>query len=122
MSARDAYYTAYDTKCNDNTAYNEAARILAKDEVQARLTELRRPIENQVRASALSEYDRIKALLWERIAICQETGDEAAIARYTDQLNKLNGSYTNVNHNINENKLDLSQIDVNALKRISSES
>ena len=119
MSAKDSYYAAYDTKCNEKTAYTEATKLLARDDMQKRLTELSKPLENHAQAQALSERERIKAILWERLQACIEAGDDVAIVRYTDQINRMNAEYTNVNVNRNENTVTLDNIDLNTLKTLS---
>lgn len=115
MSAKDSYYAAYDTTCNERVAYNEASKLLARDDLQKRLVELREPLENHARTTALTEREKKRAVLWDIIA----NGDNNDKCRAMDILNKMDAEYTNVNHNVNETKLDLSSIDVNALKRLS---
>ena len=93
MSYKDAYQTAYQSKGSLQVLLNEGSKLMLKPQIQARVKELQAPIVEATQVSALSETQKIKALLWERIEICRQTGDEAAIARYTDQLNKLNAAY-----------------------------
>ena len=96
LSGKDSYLTAYNNNSNDNTAYREALTLLNRDDIQARIKELRIPLEIHAQTQAITETERIKALLWERIEICRQKDDEAAIARYTDQLNKLNNAYKEI--------------------------
>ncbi len=119
MSGKDSYYAAYDTKCNEKTAYTEAMRLLSREDVMKRLAELRKPLENHAQTQALSERERIKAILWERLQACIDAGDDAAIVRYTDQINRMNSEYTQVNINQNESKVSLSNIDLETLKSLS---
>ena len=117
LSGKDAYIAAYDTKGNDNTVYTEVTRLFNRDEIQARLKALREPLELKAQTQAITETERIKALLWERIEICRQKDDEAAIARYTDQLNKLNNAYKDTTTATEDaNKLDT--LDTSALQRI----
>ena len=117
LSGKDAYIAAYDTKGNDNTVYTEVTRLLNREEIQARLKALREPLELKAQTDAITETERIKALLWERIEICRQKDDEAAIARYTDQLNKLNNAYRDTTTTTEDgNKLDT--LDTSALQRI----
>ena len=115
MSAKDSYYAAYDTTCNERVAYNEASKLLSRDDMQKRLVELREPLENHARTTALTEREKKRAVLWDII----QNGDNNDKCRALDILNKMDAEYTNVNHNINENKVDLSTVDLNALKRLS---
>ena len=117
MSGKDSYYTAYDTTCNEQVAYNEAMKLLNHEGVQERIKELRKPLELHAQTAALTETERIKALLWERIEICRTKEDEAAIARYTDQLNKLNNAYKDAG-TVDNAKDDLNTLDTTTLQRI----
>ena len=116
MSGKDSYLTAYD--CNsDNAAMVESTKLLNRIDIANRLKELRQPIETLAQTQAITETERIKALLWERIEICRQKDDEAAIARYTDQLNKLNNAYRDTTTQTEDaNKLDT--LDTSALQRI----
>lgn len=117
MSGKDSYYTAYNTTCNEQVAYNEAMKLLNHEGIQERIKELRKPLELRAQTAALTETERIKALLWERIEICRQKDDEAAIARYTDQINKLNNAYRDTTTTTEDtNKLDT--LDTSALQRI----
>ena len=113
MSGKDSYYAAYDTVCNENTASREAMKLLEREDVQARLTELRKPLENHARTQALTERERKRAVLWEII----QTGDDNAKCRALDILNKMDAEYININHNIEE-KTDISHIDIDKLKQL----
>jgi hypothetical protein len=93
MSGKDSYITAYENKSNDNTAYKEAMKLLAREDVQGRLKELRKPLELHAQTSALTETERIKAILWEELENARQQQDHTAVARYADQINKLNGAY-----------------------------
>ena len=117
MSGKDSYYTAYNTTCNEQVAYNEAMKLLNHEGIQERIKELRKPLELRAQTAALTETERIKALLWERIEICRQKDDEAAIARYTDQLNKLNNAYRDAGSTTDSTN-DLDTLDLNTLKRI----
>lgn len=116
MSGKDSYLAAYD--CNsDNAAMVESTKLLNRIDIANRLKELRQPIETLAQTQAITETERIKALLWERIEICRQKDDEAAIARYTDQLNKLNNAYRDTTTATEDaNKLDT--LDTSALQRI----
>ena len=101
----------YQNKSNDNTAYKESMKLLARTDIQDRIKELRKPLELHAQTKALTEYDRIKNLLWDRIEHCIASGDDAAIARYTDQLNKMNHTYININKDITEDKTNIENLD-----------
>ena len=117
-NATQAYLTAYDWTGNNNGAEVEARALLKRDDVKEYLRSLALPLET----TAQDELSRIKAIIWDRIEACIESGDDAAIARYTDQLNRLGGRYTNVNVNKNDNTVNLGNIDLNALRTLSEQS
>lgn len=117
MSAKDSYITAYDTKATEKVIYNESAKILAREDVQKRIEELRKPLENHARMQALSEREKKKAIIWERIQVCMEREDDTAVARYMDILNKMDSEYININRNIDDTS-QLEEIDTDTLKKL----
>ena len=108
-----AYLTAYDSN-NEAVAANESSLLLKRDEVKEYLATITKPLED----TAMDEGEKIRSLIWERIAVCQSNGDDAAIARYTDQLNRLSGRYQNINVNKTDATVNLNGLDLNALKNI----
>lgn len=118
MSAKDSYITAYDTTGNEKTVYSEATKLLAREDVSKRLEELRKPLENHARTQALTEYEKLKALAWERIEACKASEDDTAVARYMDILNKMLGNYVNINRNIDDTASSLDTLDTETLKAL----
>lgn len=117
LSGKDSYLTAYNNNSNDNTAYREALTLLNREDIQSRIKELRIPLEIHAQTQAITETERIKQILWEEIANARAQQDHAAIARYTDQLNKLNNAYKDTTSTSEDaNKLDT--LDTSALQRI----
>ena len=117
MSYKAAYQAAYTCNGTDQMALNEGSQLMMKPHIQARIKELQAPVVAAVQVSAISETQKIKDLLWERIEICRQTGDEAAIARYTDQLNKLNAAYKDVKP-LEDNKDAVTNLDNETLLKI----
>lgn len=115
MSGKDSYITAYDSKGSDQNAYNEASKLLLREDIQARLTELRKPLEKAAQQTALSEREKKRAVLWNII----ETGTAADQCRAMDILNKMDAEYLNVNVNKNENTVNLGNVDLATLKTLS---
>ena len=115
MTGKDSYYAAYDTTCNENTASREAMKLLERDDVQERLSELRKPLENHARTVALTEREKKRAVLWEII----ETGDNAAKCRALDILNKMDAEYINITRNIDDGA-KLEGLDMDTLLKLSS--
>lgn len=93
----EAYLAAYDTD-NEKTAAQEASRLLRRDDVTEYIKELTKPTVNRI----TNERERKRNIIWDRIELCIEKGDEAAIARYMDILNKMDSEYVNINRNIDE--------------------
>ena len=118
MSYRDAYITAYDyTGKSAQVPYNEGSQLALNDRIQARIKELQAPIIKALETRQVSETERIKVILWEEIANAREQQDHAAIARYTDQLNKLNNAYhdTSVKE---DNNNTITNLDTDALLKL----
>ena len=108
-----AYLAAYDST-SETSAAQEASKLLKRDDIKGYINSLNKPADYE----AIDEAQKIKALIWERIEVCRENGDDAAIARYTDQLNRLSGRYTNINLNKNETEVKLGDLDLSALKAL----
>jgi hypothetical protein len=118
MSGKDAYIDAYDTKGNADTVYVEATRLLAREDIQEYIKHLRKPLEINVQTQALSEYEKLKALAWERIEECKANNDDSGIARYMDIINKMSGTYININLNIEDKTTEIDLLDADTLKRL----
>lgn len=120
MSGKDSYLSAYN--CNsDRVALNESNVLLKRDDITERINELRKPVLNHAQNLAISETERIKSILWEEIANAREQQDHAAIARYTDQINKLNNAYKD-NTVPDDNNNDITNIDTSKLLKLVSTS
>ena len=115
MTNKDSYITAYESKGSDQNAWNEAGKLLAREDIQARLAVLRKPLEEYARTTAITERDRKKAVLWEII----ERGDDNAKCRALDILNKMDAEYVNITKNIDDNAEKLSGLDMDTLVKLS---
>jgi phage terminase small subunit len=117
MSKKDSYKTAYN--CNsDRVASNESTVLLKRDDITARIKELNKPVINHAQNVAISEYERIKTLLWDRIQYCIENNDDSSIVKYTDQINKMNQTYININKNIDDTPKELINLNTDELKQL----
>lgn len=121
MSGKDSYLTAYDTNANENTVYNEAKKLLQRDDITARIAELRKPLENHARNTAINARKQQIDFINERIEICKQKDDEQSIIRYTDMLNKINALYKDSEP---EQKQENSvvKLDMDTLKKLSGAS
>lgn len=88
----ESYMLAYD--CNSRTAANvESTKLLKRDDITARINELRKPIINLYQNKAISERQKQIEEIQERIAICKAKEDENSLIRYMDMLNKIYALY-----------------------------
>lgn len=90
----DAYRMSYNSKTTNDASVRTAAwKELKKPEVAEYVNSLK---EKQDAVNAMSDAQMtefIKTLLLERIELCKSTGNETAIAKYCDILNKMLGNY-----------------------------
>ena len=117
MKGVDAYRTAYNTNGSNQTIRGEAIRLLKRDDITARIEQLRQPVINHAQNVAINDREDKKKLINERIQACVEKGDDAAIARYLDILNKMDQEYVNINKNVEE-KSPLENLDNDKLLRL----
>ena len=117
MSGKDSYIAAYNSKGSDQNAYNEASKLMLRDDIQQRLAVLRKPLEMAAQTSALTETERIKQILWEELENARQQQDHTAVARYADQINKLNGAYRDATIPEN-NENDIGSLDTNKLLKL----
>ena len=118
MSGKDSYISAYNSKGSEQNAYNEASKLLAREDIQERLKVLRKPLEIHAQTSALTEREKKKAIIWERIEACIANNDDSSVARYMDILNKMDSEYINVNRNITDSNEDIQELDTEKLIRL----
>lgn len=118
MTGKDSYITAYDTNAGDNTIYTEVTRLLDKEDIQKRLETLRKPLETQAKATAISERAKKRQFLWN--VINDETQNMSDRLKATDLLNKMDSEYTNNTTLSVDNKTNISGLDTNTLKQLVS--
>lgn len=118
MSGKDAYINAYDTKASDQVIRNESNKLLSRDDITEHIEVLRKPLQNHFNNTVISEREQRKQLINERILDCVNRDDDAAIARYMDILNKMDGEYVNINKNIEEHTHDIQNVDTTTLLRL----
>ncbi len=112
-NATQAYLEAYDTESEEN-AKRQGSVLLRRDDITEYLKEINQPTINKI----VNEREKKRQIIWDRINICLEKGDETAIARYMDILNKMDAEYVNINRNIDDNSEKLSGLDIEQLKEI----
>ena len=111
----EAYLTAYDSN-SPRAAGVEAYRLLEQEHIQAYLQKLRKPIEKAVKRKIINEREYKKKLIQERIDECIERGDDAAIARYLEIWNKMDGEYVNINKDITDHDAEIKNLDTATLQ------
>lgn len=112
-NAARAYLTAYDTN-SETVAYSEGKKLLKRDDVTEYIEQLTRPTVNKI----TNERERKRNIIWERIEKCRGKGDDAAIARYMDILNKMDAEYVNINRNIDDSGEKLAGLNTEQLKAL----
>ena len=110
--ATKAYLHAYDSK-SENSAKIEASKLLRRDDITEYIQTLTKPTQNRI----INEREKKRSIIWDRINVCVENGDDAAVARYMDILNKMDAEYININRNI-EDTTQLEEIDTSTLIRL----
>ena len=118
MSAKDSYLTAYDTKCNDRVAINEGSKLMPRDDIRNAIESMTKPLQEIAQQTALTEREKIKNILWDRLQKAIEREDDATIVKYTDQINRMNAEYINVNRNIDDKPAEIDQLDADTLRRL----
>ena len=115
---KSSYIEAYNCS-SDNSAMIESTKLLKREDITAKIKELRQPIENLAQNTAINERKQQIDYIKKRIAICEKMNDENSIIRYIDQLNKIYGVYKAENDTQKEeNKLEV--LDIEALQKIAS--
>ena len=111
MSGKDAYITAYNSSGSDQNAYNESSKLLAREDIQERLKVLRKPLEEHVRTTIISEREKKRAWLWNMIENANNDSDRI---RAMDILNKMDSEYINIQR-IEKDETPISELDTNKL-------
>ena len=113
-TAKNAYVTAYNTKASDQVLYNESIKLMLRDDIQARIKEIRKPLEQAVNTQILSEREKKRAWLWNMIE--NATNDSDRI-RAMDILNKMDSEYINIQR-IEQENTPIQELDTNKLIEI----
>lgn len=112
-----AYLTAYDSN-SPTSAQIEASRLLDREDIQEYIKKLRKPIEKAVMRKVLNEREKKKQIIQERLEACIAREDDAAIARYLEIWNKMDGEYVNINKDITERETDIKNLDNATLMKL----
>ena len=110
-----AYMAAYNSE-SPKSAVIEASRLLDREDIQAYLLKLRKPIEKAVKRKIINEREYKKKLIQDRIEECIKRGDDAAIARYLEIWNKMDGEYVNITKDITDSDASIKELDTATLQ------
>lgn len=108
-----AYLTAYNSE-SPVAASIESSRLLDREDIKEYLQSLNKPLETK----AISEREKKRNIIWERIEYCISQGNDNAVARYMDILNKMDSEYLNINVNRDETTTPLDGLDAETLKAL----
>ena len=111
MSGKDSYITAYNSSGCDQNAYNESSKLLAREDIQERLKVLRKPLEEHVRTTIITEREKKRAWLWDMIEHAVNDSDRI---RAMDILNKMDSEYINIQR-IEKEETPIQELDTDKL-------
>jgi phage terminase small subunit len=117
MTNKDAYMSAYNCQ-SENAAWIESTKLLNRDDIQAKIKTLRKPIELKVQTEAINARQKQIEAIQERIELCKQKDDEQSLIRYYDMLNKIYALYKETETEIKPES-SVNNLDVNTLKRLS---
>lgn len=108
-----AYLFAYDSSSNVSAAI-EASRLLEREDIQEYLSSLNKPLERK----AISEREKKRELIQQRILACIEKEDDTNARGWMDILNKMDSEYININRNITDQNDDIKELDTDNLIKL----
>ena len=114
----EAYLAAYQNNSSKATAQVEASRLLARDDIQAYIMKLRKPVEKAVKRKIMNDRKSKIELIQRRIDACEERDDDAGIARYLEIWNKMDGEYINGNKGEDDDADGISNWDTHSLLKL----
>lgn len=118
MTAKDSYFSAYDTNCSDRVAINEGSKLMLREDIQARINTMMKPLQEAAQSKAMSERERIKQILWDRLQKAIDREDDTTIVKITDQINRMNAEYINTTKVIEDKKSNIDDLDTETLQKL----
>lgn len=115
-NATDAYLASYNWTGSKNGAQVEASRLLAREDIQAYILKLRKPIEKAVKRKIINEREYKKKVIQERLEACIARDDDAGAARWMEIWNKMDGEYVNINKDITDHDAEIKNLDTATLQ------
>ncbi len=117
MTNKDAYMSAYNCQ-SENAAWIESTKLLNREDIQAKIKTLRKPIELKVQTEAINARQKQIEAIQERIEICKAKEDEQSLIRYYDMLNKIFALYKETETEVKPEST-VNNLDISVLKRLS---
>lgn len=115
----EAYKEAYDCSgMNVDTIRAAGSKEANKEEVKTYVAELKQYTANEYAVEQTKDSNFIRAILYERLNTVRKQGNDTAVARYMDILNKMNGTYVNKTVNIDEKDEDIKALTTEQLKEL----
>ncbi len=113
LNGKEAYIAAYNSKGSAQNAYNEASKLLSRDDIAEYINRLRKPLETQIKGNLLAEREEKKRILWDIVKNPEEKTENQL--RAIDILNRMDQDY--LDKTDDDQKQDiLDNIDDKALK------
>lgn len=109
----EAYLIAYNTDSR-TTAQRESSLLLKRADINEYLKALNIPNENK----AISEREKKRELIQQRILACIEKEDDTNARGWMDILNKMDSEYININRNITDQNDDIKELDTDNLIKL----
>ena len=117
-NATQAYKNIYDCEnSNYQVIRNKASQLLNDDDVKQYIEQITKRLQTEVVNTVMLDRENKKKLIEQRIKHCITTGDDTAIARYLDILNKMDSEYIQKTENTNTTTV-LTGLDTETLKEL----
>lgn len=122
MTQKDAYLQAFDVETvNNQSIIVMASREANKPDVKAYIEKVLKEEQNVLAIMQTKDDAFIRTLIHERMLDCMAQKNDAALSRYAEILNKMNGVYVNITKDISEQDNDISKLSTEELKAFLSD-
>ena len=123
LAAGKTQAEAYKLAFNVDNSPIESVRTMAsreanKPEIRQAVERYKELIANEFAVEQTKSELFIRSLLYDRMIQCHATGDDTALARYADILNKMDGRYKTITQDLTENKNPVTELSTEALERL----
>lgn len=91
---------------------------MLRDDIQKRIKDLTKPIQEAAQSKAMTERERIKQILWDRLQKAIDREDDTTIVKITDQINRMNAEYINQTKVIEDKQSNIDSLDTETLQKL----